>query len=933
MPSELRTDGRWHVVCTEIGAVGRNFPRINGLAVQLQAVEAGAMLEIAEIALVSRRPDERAEDWLVPGGAVAAEDAGPLPLPPDGRATLAEALAAAGMTGWPTGRRVWHGVPFDLPPPETRVPATGVLERAEAVLPVGRSCSQLFAVTFAPLRGAEEEVYARSAQLTEIREIDRFRARLDYADGTSEECMPLNVGHGDFVLRDGLQLLCIFADPDRRLDRVIFVDNSPGLGLALPAFTACTGERVVPDPDEALPILDERPLQPLRLAPSVEVRGEAATLRLPLGTVDLALSALPRLAAMRNEAAGDDLLPGVQERPLVAVRLDGKGVPAASFRLVEARAGETWDGSALSLRYACTDPAPLSLSLEIIATAGGEWGVRAARLVNEGDRERSLAIEGPFLGPLQPGGDPAGIHYLYPRVGACLHNRPMSRRDRFGGRFPVQFMVAFSPAANSGIYLRTEAGREMRDYAMDKDADGITMAVHYLRDTPTPPGGSVHLPTSWIGLSAGHWRPAVAAYRAWLTERYRPAAPPQQWFIEVFNFRQRFLHAHDPLYDQSTGQYRLTDAIAEGEEQFGGIEYLHVFDWGNVPGVGRVYGRTGDFSPFDGALKGGAPAFREALAEVQKRGVRTGLYIEGYLLQEKGKLGQAHGAEWQIVQRNGQRMYWPSSTEMMMCAAVPAWRDVQASTYAARVRELGVDGMYMDQFGFANVAKDCWSPDHGHPVPGYTVESEHGFAAQIRASIAAVRPGVVLYGEEVPCDQNAPLQDGAFSYHMANCRTARPLVPVHVPRFAYPTFKAIEILVCDRPTGGWTEGVKWTFFNGEAIWLEGPAAAWFRPETLAAIRQCHAILREHRAVFSSPDVEPLVDTGAAGIFANAFRRDGRTIHTFYNARHRTFRGAVRLAPGTAAARDLWHGRDLEATDGRAVVEIPPRGVGCLLMTP
>ena len=53
--------------------------------------------------------------------------------------------------------------------------------------------------------------------------------------------------------------------------------------------------------------------------------------------------------------------------------------------------------------------------------------------------------------------------------------------------------------------------------------------------------------------------------------------------------------------------------------------------------------------------------------------------------------------------------------------AGPRGREVQASTYAAKVQELRVDGMYLDEFGFAGVNQDCWSPEHGHKVPSYAV--------------------------------------------------------------------------------------------------------------------------------------------------------------------------------------------------------------------
>lgn len=937
-PAVLVADSRWHVAHAELSVAAKDFPQIKGLAAQVQALAAGASLEIGEIALVAERPQERASDWFA--GEVAARETGltPLALPPAGRATMAEVLTAARVTDWPGGRQVWHGIPFDLVGNDASIPATGVIERAELSVPVGQACAQVFALTFALLRGAEEEVYARNAALTEIREIDRFRARLEYADGTREECQPWNITHGDFLLRNGGQVLAFCADPSKVLDQIVLVDNSPGLGLGVAAVTACTGPMLVPDPDASLPTFVERPLRRESLKPTASVVGNTVTVRVPLGTATLSLTPLPRLLALCNEVAADDLLRGGEPgEPLFRVRVDGQPVPAENFHLVKTSSHDLRDAVQVRLQYACTEPVPLTLALTVVPSAESEIAFSNISLTNDDSTDRRLAIEGPFLGPLNLGGDPADVYYLYPRVGACLHNRETSRRDRFGGRFPVQFMVAFNPVANSGVYLRTEAQREMRDYAFTKNSDGVGFSVYYLADALTEPGKTTTMPDSALGLSEGDWHRAFLAYRRWLLTRYQPIAQAEPWFREVFNFRQRFLHAHDPLYDTTTGQYHLTDAITEGEEQFGGIEYLHLFDWGNVPGVGRVYGRTGDTSPFDGALKGGVPAFRQAIQGVQRRGVHVGLYIEGYLLEERGKLGAAQGKDWQIIQRNGERFYWPGSSEMMICPAVPAWREVQLSTYEARVRELGVDGMYLDQFGFANEGKDCWSKDHGHPVPSGTTEAEFQFTRQMREKLSATRPGVVLYDEEVPCDMNSQNLDGAFSYHMANCRQTRPLVPLHVPRFAYPTFKTFEILVCDRPMGGWTEGVQWTFFNGEGLWLEGPAATWFRPETLATIRQCHGILREHRDAFTSVNVEPLVETGVPGVFANVFRNGAKTVYTLYNARHRTFRGTI-LGPRWQTflrAQDLWNDHAIvPEQDGlmaRLPVDLPPRGVGCLLL--
>jgi hypothetical protein len=669
----------------------------------------------------------------------------------------------------------------------------------------------------------------------------------------------------------------------------------------------------------------------------VKVVRERVMVRLPLGRIQIDLDPLPRLVGMHNDVANDRLLGNEEGAPLFRLRVDGEPIPAENFELDTSMTRRFKEVAYVQLRYVCREPVLVSFELTLVPSRGSELEFRSVALINNDDKAHRLAVEGPFVGPVQLGEKAENVYYLFPRAGACLSNRQTYRRDRFGGRFPVQFMTAFNPVVNSGVYLRTRGGVEMRDYALGKDEDGVKFEVYYPADVSVEPGKSLALPRTWLGISEGDWHRAFTMYRRSTAEALHVTSDTEPWFMETFNFRQRFLHSHDPMYDEATGEYRLTEAVEEDKAAFGGIDYLHIFDWGNVPGIGRVYGRTGDDSPFDDTLKGGMPALRKAISEVQRRDTRVGLYIEGYLLQQKSTLGQAHGADWQIMQRNGKPMFWPGSTEMMICPAVKDWREVQASTYERMVRELRVDGMYMDQFGFANPAKDCWSSEHGHDVPSCTVASENAFAETVRKRMDLVNTKTALYSEEIPCDVNSVHQDGSFSYHMRNCRWTRPMVPLNVPRFSYPWFKTFEILVCDQPTSGWTEGVKWTFFNGEGIWLEGQPDTWFRPETLATIRTCYSILHEHRKVFASPAVDPLIDTGVPGIYANRFHMGRKTIYTLYNARHRTFRGTIQGPRWgqVLVARDLWNGRivtpEKDGMLSRLAVEIEPRGVGCLLL--
>ena len=610
---------------------------------------------------------------------------------------------------------------------------------------------------------------------------------------------------------------------------------------------------------------------------------------------------------------------------LYTVRLNGTNVPPENFKLEHASVEE----GVCHLRYILTGHQGVTCEVTITPEL-----TFAATVRNGGVAACRAEVTGPEVGPIVLG-TAAEDYYVYPKEGWAFQTRPVKLVSRYGGRFPLQFMGVFSASAGSGLWLSTRSTEGgMWDYGLEKRADGTRLWLLY-PERGVPAGGTFATAPTSLSFGGGDWHEAFDAYKAWMASWRKPKYPRQPWFREVFNFRQEFLHRHDPLFDPVTKTFNLQQAVADAEEHFGGIEYLHLFDWGDVPGYGRLYGRKGDLSPYE--FLGGVENFRRAIQSVRAKGIPVGLYIEGYLVAEKGRIGQQQGKAWQIVQRNGERMCYPGSTEMMMCPWLKAWRETQAETYRQKVLELEVDGMYMDQFGFANPEKDCWSPVHGHPVPGSTMLDEKELADLIHGAIMGAKPGVVTYGEEIPCDVSTPYQDGSFAYHMQRCRSSKPWAPLDLARFADPAFKVFQILVCDHPTGSWAEGVKWTFFNGDGLWIEGPPD-WFTPETRTVIRHCHTLLRKHKDAFCSDRVTPLVETKAGGIYANRFIAPDRTVYTLYNARHRQYDGDVLELPARVGVRyfDAWREKTLHplaTADGRVSVEmsIEPRGVSCLVV--
>lgn len=935
--SELAGDDRWHTVCVSLGDLPAKLALVTGVACEVQAAAGDAELEIVDIRLANHLPSQPLSDACPWRADATFEGFQSVPLPAEQTTNGDRWLQRLRLTDWPSAERLTaEGIPFQLATP-LQVAATSIQDKSQVTLAADCQASEVFLLLLAKFFAPDEPVFG-DGRLKAIGDVDRFRLRLVYADGRADECLPWNIGNGRFGVIEGAQVLVAAADRAKRLREIVVCDGTrQGAFVVVACSARIAGERGFPQAWEETPPLVHRPgswgRSPDRAPPSQLQRFELSGKNLTVANGELeaqiAWDGLPSWQRLEHRTSGWELLRGPS--PLLALTADGKAVASADFQLQDLSA----TAESCTAKYAIGNVPGLVLTVTIEAAGAGSLAVRAS-VANQGTPSRRVSLVAPQIGPYCLSAEAEAAFYLVPKRGTAFDNRPCSYRERYCGLFPLQFLDTFSPADSRGLSLRTEdADCTWKHYLLDKTGGEFQLAVEYA-ETQLLPGTQFQTPRAVIQLTDGFWLRGFSAYRDWLQTIYRPVSPRLPRFREVFNFRQRFLHGWEPLYDGQ--QLHLQRAVEEAVREFGGIDYLHLFDWGNCGPHGRIYGRTGDYSPFD-FLQGGQAALREAIAGVQRQGVPVGLYIEGYLLDERGKLGRQFGRQWQLIQSDGQGARWPDSTEITVCSYVPAWRDVQASTYAEKVQQLDVDGTYIDEYGFAGSNFDCWSDDHGHARPGYAVAGERETTRRIREAINCAKSGVAIYTEESPVDVITQLQDGSFTYAMSMSHRTTTRVPLNLTRFAIPSFKTIEILYCDKPIGSWATGVKWVFFNGEAIWLEGPATEWFEPETRAAIRRCYRLLREHRDAFTSERPTPLVPTLLGGVFANAFPAQGKTVYTLYNSRHRTVRGDILLLPWIDGAvyEDAWNGRPATVCrqGDRAVVtlELGPHDVGCLIVRP
>jgi hypothetical protein len=240
--------------------------------------------------------------------------------------------------------------------------------------------------------------------------------------------------------------------------------------------------------------------------------------------------------------------------------------------------------------------------------------------------------------------------------------------------------------------------------------------------------------------------------------------------------------------------------------------------------------------------------------------------------------------------------------------------------------------MYIDQHGFGNEWKICYSPDHGHFVPMPPIRGEQQMGRKIRASVP---PEIATLTEEVPTDVNSQYQDGALGYSVAHADPRLAPHRVHLFRFCFPDFKVFQLVSYNNfVEGGWAR-LKFPFFNGEGTWLGNGIPGGFDADARAFLRRSFRILHEHRAAFTSDDVEPLVPTESPLICANRFPTDGETVWTLLNVGYQTHRGPVLRAPHRRGAKyvDLWNDQPLEPQikEGDAIlsVEIGPQEMGCV----
>lgn len=939
MPGDLADDGRWRTICANVPPA-----QMDWLAMQVQAKSPKAHIQVESIIFTSEKPEfslvdvleykvsdleDGLADGLNPGDMMFVD------LASYCNGDSNEKLPLMGLTPqWFQHERISaDGIPFQVVLKPPNLLSTTLNAVGQFTVPINSRASEIYLLLGAHYEG-EEEPSIGSGKLTQVRHVERFVVEIKYIDGVKDFIFPARIGSQRHIIEATMGVYSVMPTRQAEVEEISIHDDMRQGEFYLAGLTLNTreGENLIFATRKTTEVAlgPQRESQPT-VAPDMPITIAGNVIKLDNGCLRSVMNIENGLAmtSLENRYTGAECLSS--PTPLFAVKYDDRWIDSSEFQVTDIATEKDGKATILSMEYdaiggrltlSFNDANQLAFDLQLTNLSPVEIKLTPAFLTLENlfiiDVAQDSKLEACSTDQQW---------YCFPRRGTVINNIPISLNAPYSGSFPMQFIDVYHPSLGGVYVMKHDLTAEYKWFRLKKDA-AISLQIDYLEKS-LKPQESIVLPEAVIGVHAGDWHEALRAYREWVQSWYQPAAPRKPWFREIFNFRQQFMHFALPrksgMFDDDTKEYHFRAVIDKDIDDFGGVDYWHIFDWA----WSKEYGRCGDYNHWDQI--GGAPAFRKAISEIQEMGIPVGLYIEGYLVDPQSNIGKTHGEEWQLLDQDG-KPYSYFAPSYNICSAVPEWQEYLAATYARIQRETNANGFYVDEMGFADPGHFCYSPHHGHPTPEPPLRGQRDLLRRIRASLP---PDVAVYTEECPTDVNSQYQDGAFTYAISSVSDDWSPTHLNLYRFAFPAFKTIEIITCDRPLGSDYQSVKRIFFNGEGIWIEGIAEDWFTPETRAFIAKMHQVFRAHLKAFTTLNPMPLVPTRVGDIYANEFPATHETVWTLYNARYSTVRGELFAVKHQEGAKyvDVWNEQSLNPRifDGYAYLslELGPKDVGCV----
>jgi hypothetical protein len=520
-------------------------------------------------------------------------------------------------------------------------------------------------------------------------------------------------------------------------------------------------------------------------------------------------------------------------------------------------------------------PQGLALSLEV---------------TNASNQDADVTLAFPSL-TIHVASDSQDISYLFPQAVATISAKDATLSADYGPKFLLQFTDIFAPRTGCGAAVIVEdTSGQAKTFVLKKERDSVTDRAEY----------HIHLaahetysaPPATVVFHNGDWRSGFHAYQRWLTSWHDQGAPQPAWLERSFYMRRDYpIGGSGLLFDELKNRYTFDRLLQDGRT-FGGIDFIDISGWA----LSEAKGRVGDY-PIE---LGGPADLRANIQQARREHVPTGLYFEGYLVDKNSDVGRDHGAQWQLIEKDGNGKVWPHSPEIFLCPHVSAWQSYLTDRVASVAKQTGARAVYLDEFGCDNW--QCYATDHGHPAGANMIGGQIGMAKQLREALDEEGlKQTILYTECPQVDIAAPYVDGSFTYALPSSVPAAYGAKLNLWRFAFPHVRLWDMLSSGvEPHILSAEDFRFSFWHGDGVWLKGRSDTWYGKDILDFLRWAHPLLLKHAAAFAG-DAEPLIDSPDPHILINQFRGGGEIVYTLFNntyeTRRVTFHGrTITLAP-------------------------------------
>jgi hypothetical protein len=583
----------------------------------------------------------------------------------------------------------------------------------------------------------------------------------------------------------------------------------------------------------------------------------------------------------------------------------------------------------LSLRHRDTG---LAIRLGASLEAGRDLRLRLS-VRNDSREAHRLQTVFPVVGRVRTGGDLRGLRYFYPWRSGVVGDVDAYLMNEYGGMAWMQVMAAFQPGSGAGVslYPRDSTGGFKGLILRKSSPDGGPVVRHcevvlgqevppeepldfeeglgmacYALPRVLAPGEQTELPEASLSVYEGDWKPALRDYGRWAHTWYRHVETPA-WLRDVFNY----LPLHPPAYySYEQRKYTCSESLRGNEGIF---QWAFWDDYANVPRNPaccldpKVY-RPGDFEV--NRERGGVAPLREEVRKLRAEGARFTVYIDHRFCWSGTRTHAAHAKDWGAFYEPDVPGVYRAPGEECMCFLEPeAWADYVAATCGRLVREVGMDGIYLDEL---NIGFPCYNPAHRHYREGDWPLSTSRLARNVTAAREAMRrgnPEAILMTEHAGSDYLSQFVDGSWvqTYYRDGFPFAEKhydAESLHYFRFVFPEFALAEWGTND-------DGPRRCLFNGIG----------FIGKDYGGVDETLQTLRENGDAFATLQPEPHAATLVPGLLANRFPTAGKVVVTLYNKPGAPVAGEVLEVD----ARPGWHWVEC-LEDAEAIAR--PVGEGC-----